>query len=99
MALGYVFRWTIADSPLGEPLDKITGLLNGAANGAVAVANGAVNGNGVGAIGMGAVHDPYGAVHINPYGAVHINPAHSLAAEHAARNAMHSYQYPPPGLA
>ena len=100
VALGYIFRWTIADSPLGEPLDKVTALFNGAG----AAVNGAVNGNGngVGAIGMGAVYDPYGAVSIgavhDPYGAVHINP-HNLAAEMAARNTLHNYSYPPPGMA
>ena len=100
VALGYIFRWTIADSPLGEPLDKVTALWNGAG----AAVNGAVNGNGngVGAIGMGAVYDPYGAVSIgavhDPYCAVHINP-HNLAAEMAARNTLHNYSYPPPGMA
>ena len=94
VALGYIFRWTIADSPLGEPLDKVTALFNGAGAAANAVVNGnglLVNGNNSGAIGMGAVYDPYGAVHINP--------AHSLTGEWAARSMLHNYVSHRPGMA
>ena len=77
----------------GDLIDDTLGKLFGGVADAGAVA--------MGAIGMGAVHDPYGAigmgaVQTSPYGAVgmdmgavHTNP-HSLQAEWAARNTMHS---------
>ena len=95
MVLGYVYRDRIGMSMIGETLDKIGGGADAAVAGLGAVFDPygavAINPVSMGAIGMGAVHSPYGAVSIGA--------AHSLAAEHAARNTLHNYAYPPPGMA
>jgi hypothetical protein len=87
-ALGYVFYNAIGGIPvIGDTLDMVSAKVSGLTD--------------KGAVALGAVFDPYGAVHVNPghYGAIGMGAAHNLAAEHAARNTLHSYMYPPPGLA